>query len=369
MQKYKKIHLEGQFFGKINLLDRPIVLFPIFDPEKQPIFMTDENNKWLVIVNPMASIGKAEKDWPDIKQFLVNEEIDFDFFITEHHGHAIDLVRDNITEKGYRKVVAVGGDGTNNEVINGIFTQHRFPTEQITMGIIPIGTGNDWRRTFGYDINHQKNAKILKAGHTFKHDIGKVTYYNNGNPQVRYFLNAAGTGLDEAVCQATNTMKQQGKGGSARYMLNVAKCLFKYDCTHIQLIVDDQRVLDEEILSLSVGNCRYNGGGMMMMPNAIPNDGLFDITAIRKVGMAKFAANISKIYDGTFIKKMNEVSTFQGRKVKVTSIPAHALKLETEGETLTNSPFEFEMLQQSINMVVPEKAIGLWPMAYGSSNK
>ena len=331
--------------------------------------MTEENSKWLVIVNPKASIGKAGKDWPQIKQILENEGIDFDFLITEYQGHAISLVRDSITGKGYKKIISVGGDGTNNEVVNGIFTQKRFPTEEIMMGIMPVGTGNDWRRTFDFGIDYQENAKIIKAGNTFKHDIGKVTYYNDGDPQVRYFLNAAGTGLDEAVCQSTNAMKQQGKGGSARYMINVAKCLFGFDCPHIQLEIDDQLVFDDEILSLGVGICRYKGGGMMTMPNAVPNDGLFDITAIRKVGMAKFAANISKIYDGTFIKKMNEVSTFQGRKVKVTSIPAHALKLETEGETLTNSPFEFEMLQQSINMVVPEKAIGFWPMAYGSSTK
>ena len=316
--------------------------------------MTEENSKWLVIVNPKASIGKAGKDWPQIKQILEKEGITFDYLITEYQGHAISLVRDSITGKGYRKIIAVGGDGTNNEVVNGIFTQKRFPTEEIMMGIMPVGTGNDWRRTFDFGIDYQENAKIIKAGNTFKHDLGKVTYYNDGDPQVRYFLNAAGTGLDEAVCQSTNAMKQQGKGGAARYMINVAKCLFGFDCPHIQLEIDDQLVFDDEILSLGVGICRYKGGGMMTMPNAVPNDGLFDITAIRKVGMAKFAANISKIYDGTFIKKMNEVSTFQGRKVKVTSIPAHALKLETEGETLTNSPFDFEMLQQSINMVVPE---------------
>ena len=316
--------------------------------------MNEENTKWLVVVNPKASIGKAEKDWPEIKQLLVNEGIDFDFVVTEHQGHAISLVRDGITEKGYRKIISVGGDGTNNEVVNGIFTQDLVPTNEITMGVMPIGTGNDWSRTFGFPLDYQQVAKIIKEGHTFMHDIGKVTYYNDGDPQVRYFLNAAGTGLDEAVCQTTNALKQQGKGGSARYMVSVAKCLLKFDCVHIQLEVDDQLVFDDEILSLSVGNCRFNGGGMMMMPEAIPNDGLFDITVIRKVGIAKFAANISNIYDGSFTKKMKEVIQFHGRKIRITSVPPHSIKVETEGETLTNSPFDFEMLQQSINMVVPE---------------
>lgn len=316
--------------------------------------MTENNNKWLVVVNPKASIGKAEKDWPEIKQILINEGIAFDFVVTEYQRHAIELVRDNITEKGYTKIISIGGDGTNNEVINGIFTQKRFPTEQITMGIIPMGTGNDWRRTFGFNIDYQENVNVIKAGNLFRHDVGKVTYYNHGDPQVRYFLNAAGTGLDEFVCKTTNTMKSQGKGGAPRYMLNVAKCLFQYDCVHVQLYVDEQLVLDEEILSLSVGNCRYNGGGMMMMPKAIPNDGLFDITAVRKVSIPKFAANLTRIYDGTFINKLKEVSTFRGKKIRIVSIPAHSLTLETEGENLTNSPFDFEMIPQSINMVVPE---------------
>ena len=166
------------------------------------------------------------------------------------------------------------------------------------------------------DLRSAADVRIIKAGNLFRHDIGKVTYYNHGNPQVRYFLNAAGTGLDDFVCKTTNIMKSQGKGGAPRYMLNVAKCLFQYDCVHVQLTVDDQLVLDEEILSLSVGNCRYNGGGMMMMPKAIPNDGLFDITAIRKVGIPKFAANVTKVYDGSFINKMKEVSTFRGKKIR-----------------------------------------------------
>ena len=319
--------------------------------------MNEENSKWLVVVNPMASIGKAGKDWPQIKQILINEGIEFDDILTEYPQHAIEIVRKAIVENGYRKFIAVGGDGTNNEVINGIFTQDVVPTTDITMAVMPMGTGNDWRRTFGFSIDYQENANIIKAGRLFKHDIGKVTYYNHGDPRVRYFLNAAGTGLDEVVCQSTNAMKQQGKGGAARYMMSVAKCLFTFDCVHVQLEVDDQMVFDDEVLSLSVGNCRYNGGGMMMMPNAIPNDGLFDITVIRKVGLPKFAANISKIYDGSFIKKLKEVSTFQGRKIRITSIPAHSINLETEGETLTNSPFDFEMLQQAINMVVPEKHI------------
>lgn len=315
--------------------------------------MNEENNKWLVVVNPKASIGKGEKDWPVIKNILMDAGLDFDFVITERPRHAIELVRDLINEKGYKKIISVGGDGTNNEVINGIFNQDRFPTTEIIMGTIPVGTGNDWGRTFSIPDDYQQVVEIIKKGHIFPHDIGKVVYYNNGDSKTRYFLNAAGTGLNEMVCSRTNKLKAKGKGGAVRYLLNTASCLFNYKYVRIKLEIDDQLVLEDETLSISIGNGRYNGGGMKTMPNAIPDDGLFDITVVRKVGMLKFAANISNLYDGTFVDKLKEVSLFRGKKIRITSIPAHMLLLETEGETLTNSPFDFEMLPKAINMIVP----------------
>ncbi len=319
--------------------------------------MSIEADKWLVIVNPKASIGKCGKDWPEIKQLLTDEGVPFDAVLTEYPRHAIELARDGITEKGYRKLIAVGGDGTNNEVINGIFSQQRFPTTDLRMGVIPVGTGNDWRRTFGFPEGYRQLVQVIKNEQLFPHDVGKVVYYNDGDTQVRFFLNAAGTGLNEMVCNRTNKLKSQGKGGSVRYMLSTASCLFSFKCVHIKLEIDDQEVLEDEILSISVGNGKYNGGGMMMMPKAIPNDGLFDITVVKKVSMMKFAANIGNIYDGTFVDKLKEVFLFRGRKIRIISIPAHQLLLETEGETLTNSPFDFEILPSSINMVIPQSSV------------
>ena len=318
--------------------------------------MNEENSKWLVIVNPKACSGKGEKDWPTIKQILLDEGFDFEDVITEYQGHAIEIVRQGVVEKGFRKVISVGGDGTNNEVINGIFTQNAVPTTEITMGTIPIGTGNDWVKTFDFPMEYQKIVKILKAGHVFAHDIGKVTYYNNGNPKTRFFLNAAGTGLDEMVCKKTNIMKQQGKGGKIRYLLNTAICLLKFKIIHIVLEIDGEKVFEDKILSLSVGNGKFIGGGMMMMPNSIPDDGKLDVTVIKDVPIFCFAAKVNSIFDGTFIHKMKQVSTFRGKKIRITSKPEHSLLLETEGETFSNSPFDFEILPKSINMLVKQNA-------------
>ena len=316
--------------------------------------MTEKNNKWLVVVNPKASVGKAGEDWPTIKQLLINEGFEFDDVLTEYPQHAIEIVRNAITEKGYRKFVSVGGDGTNNEIINGIFTQDSVPTTDITMACIPIGTGNDWCRTFDIPLEYEQIIKIIKAGNIFVHDIGKLTYFNDGDPKVRYFLNAAGSGLDENICRSTNIMKQQGKKGTVRYLLSTVKCLLKYHYVHVKIAIDNQVVIEDDVLSLSIGNCKYVGGGMKMMRDAIPNDGLLDITAVRKLSILKFAMNVKNLYDGTFIDKLKEVSTCRGKKVRVVSDPPHSLNVETEGETLTNSPFDFEIMPLAINVVVPE---------------
>ncbi len=322
--------------------------------------MTEIKDKWLVVVNPMASVGKSGKDWPMIKQTLINEGIEFDDVMTEYPRHAIEIVRNAIVEKGYRKFISVGGDGTNNEVINGIFTQDAVPTTEITMATMPIGTGNDWRRTFDIPLEYDQVAKIIKVGHIYAHDIGKLKYYDDGNNRIRYFLNAAGTGLDEMVCHSTNLMKQQGKGGTIRYLISLVKCILTYKVTHIQLTIDNKLVFDDYILNLSIGNGRFNGGGMMTMPNAIPNDGLLDVTVIKKVSIFKFAANVKNLYDGSFINKINEVKTFKGKNIHIVSIPPHSLKVETEGENLNNSPFDIEVLPMAINMVIP-KDIGQKP--------
>ena len=94
-----------------------------------------------------------------------------------------------------------------------------------------------------------------------------------------------------------------------------------------------------------------------MMPNAVPDDGLFDLTVIRKVSIFKFAANVKNIYDGSFIKKLNEVQTFRGKKIRIVSIPPHSLMVETEGENLNNSPFDFEILPKAINMIIPKEPV------------
>ncbi len=120
-----------------------------------------ESGKWLVIVNPNAGSRKGEKDWPKIKEILNSKGFSFEAVFTKNRNHAISLTASMITE-GYRKIIVIGGDGTMNEVVNGIFIQQACSPDDIVVGIIPVGTGNDWGRMYKVPKKYKQAIKVIK---------------------------------------------------------------------------------------------------------------------------------------------------------------------------------------------------------------
>lgn len=317
----------------------------------------NETDKWLVIVNPLAGVGKAAKDWSTIEKLLIEKEFNFETVFTEYQYHAIEIAREKITNDGFKKIVAVGGDGTLNEVVNGIFQQKRFPATEITLGMIGIGTGNDWGRMYNFPKTYKKAVNLLKKQHTFLQDIGRVKYrYDKDENHYRYFINNAGMGFDALVAKKTNILKSNGRGGTITYLYSLVTGLFQYKNTHLLINIDDKLVVDDKVFSLCIGICSYNGGGMMQLPNAIPNDGLLDITIIKKTPILTILKNIKNLYDGSFTK-IKTVETYVGKKVRVTSIPPNSVYIETDGENLGNSPLDFDLIPSAINLIIRKKAL------------
>ena len=304
--------------------------------------------KYLVIVNPNSGSRKGEKDWLLITKLLVQYGIIFDNVFTEHKNHAIDLSREAVL-KGYRKIIVVGGDGTMNEVINGIFLQEVVPTNNIQIGMIPVGTGNDWGRMYGISHDYEKAIQIINENNLFIQDAGKITYKNIEN-HTRYFVNMAGMGYDALVAQKTNLMKEQGKGGPFAYLINLFLGLIQYKFNHMMIMIDGEQKYNGKVFSISVGICKYNGGGMMQLPNAIPNNGQFDITLIKKASKFKVITNIKNLYDGSFVK-IPEVELFTGKKIEINARPKHSVFLEADGESLGHSPIVFEIIPKSVCLI------------------
>jgi YegS/Rv2252/BmrU family lipid kinase len=313
-----------------------------------------KNNKWLVVVNPHAGSNKCEKDWPKIRVMLEEAGFEMEYVFTERQFHAIEMVKEKVEQEGFQLIIAVGGDGTLNEAVNGIFSQTRFKTDEVTLGLISVGTGNDWGRTYEMPDSYKKQIKLIQKGHTFLQDVGEASYRFSEDKSMRYFVNIAGMGYDALVAQKTNLMKQQGKGGALAYLLNVISGLFQYKSVHLDIEADGKPIFSGKVFTMSIGICKYNGGGMMQLPDAIADDGLFDITIIRKTTKYRIVTNIKNLYDGSFIK-MPEVSQFRGANVTITSKPAHRLYLETDGESLGHSPLDFKVIPRAVRLIVRKK--------------
>lgn len=307
----------------------------------------DQSGEWFVIVNPNAGRRKGEKDWLEIAALLNEAGIRFTNVFTEHPNHAVKLARKYI-ENGYRKIIVVGGDGTLNEVVNGVYTQKKYPPREITLAMISVGTGNDWGRSFNIPMGYRDAIEVIKNFNTRLQDVGRVSYISQNLPKQRHFINMAGLGFDAMVAKRTNKVKQQGKGGPFSYIISLFTSLISYQSIKCQVIVDGQKT-SADVFSMSVAICRFNGGGMMQAPDAIPDDGLFDITIITRVSRFLVLRSIKKLYDGTFLS-LPQVITFRGAKVEIESDPA--LFLETDGESLGHTPMNFETIPLGITVVV-----------------
>jgi YegS/Rv2252/BmrU family lipid kinase len=311
------------------------------------------NNKWLVIVNPNAGKRKGEKDWPEISALLTEAGFEFISEFTRHRDHAIALT-ENYIRNGIRKIIVVGGDGTLNEVINGIFSQHEINTTDIMVGMIMVGTGNDWGRMYNLKENYRKGVKILKKQRLFIQDTGMVKYYDGPQEIKRYFVNIAGLGYDALVVKMTNKTKDKGGGGALVYLVNLLKGLFSYHHAYLEVEVDGVSVYKGKVFSMSVGICKFNGGGMMQLPFAVPDDGLFDVTIFKDVTKMTVVKHIKKLYSGTFTH-LPFVQTHRGETVSIFSSTGNPSYLETDGESLGHSPFSFQIVPKSIKIITGKK--------------
>ena len=308
---------------------------------------TTTSDKWLMIVNPNAGAKKGTKDWPKILRTLKEEKIDFDFQLTASRGHATQIASEVIAG-GARNICVVGGDGTLNEVLNGIMDCKDVASSEITIAMIPVGTGNDWCRMFNIPFDYLKAIHLLKQKKTFMQDAGKVSYYHNEDLVVRYFMNVAGMGYDALVAKKTNILKEKGMGGTFTYMYFVFAGLFQYKFIDAVIEVDGKMVYKGEVFSLNVGICKYNGGGMMQVPFAIPDDGLLDVTLIKKTSKWMVVRYARKLFDGSLVD-LPIVATFKGKNIRIRS--TGKIYLETDGESLGHTPFIFEILPLCIKIV------------------
>jgi len=305
---------------------------------------------WFAIVNPNAGNGKGGKDRERISEILNRNNIRFEMRSTGRKGQATEFTRDLIAG-GYRKIISIGGDGTLHEVINGIFLQDHCAPSDITVGIIPVGTGNDWGRMFGIPLVYEGAVQVIREGKQMLHDIGVIDYFNGEEKTKTYFINIAGLGFEAVVVKKTNRQKDKGMSNKAIYFYNLLSSLISYRNTPVEITIDG-RTSTAKVFSINVGNGRYCGGGMRQTPDAIPDDGLFDITVIKEMGRIEIIKSLQLLYDGT-IMSHPKVDGYRSTNLKVTSeLP---LYIEADGESLGHTPVEFSIIPAAVNIVYGKK--------------
>ncbi len=307
----------------------------------------NKDNIYFFIINPNAGKESGGKEWPDIMEMLKENKIEYDYEFTKSVGHAEKIVQNKLKES-FRKFIIVGGDGTLNEVTNGIFKQNTVPTREVYIGIIQMGTGNDWARYYKISPEYDEAMKKLRECPSMLQDIGKINYQTDGERKCAYFINIAGLCFDSTVVEATNEMKQRGKRTKFAYLISLLKSLIKYKPWELRITINEQ-ILEGKFLSISIGNGKFSGGGMMQTPNAVIDDGYLDVTIYSDMPKYKIVTNVNRLYNSKILK-IKGVRTYRTKSFTIES--DHKIFAETDGELIGSTPYEISIIPRALNVIV-----------------
>lgn len=311
------------------------------------------SDRWFVIVNPISGGGRGLTDFPKISRLLRQQGIEHESAFTEHRHHATELTVEAVN-RGYRKLIVVGGDGSLNEVVNGLFIQKQVAPKEVLLAVVAVGTGNDWVRTFGIPRNYAAAVRAVKEGYSIAQDVGRVTYTESQYTQTRYLANVAGLGFDAQVISVFNHLKVKGYKGRWLYLLSLLRSYFSSRPAGVNVEIDGKVVYKNLLFSMAVGICKYNGGGIQQLPLAVVNDGLLDVTLIRPLHWWHVIFRAKRFFNGD-IYTIGHINHYQGRVVKITSLPT--IRIETDGELLGETPVTIEVEPKALQIIATKEFI------------
>lgn len=296
-----------------------------------------------VIVNPVAGANSTHRKWPRLSQLLKYVGLSFDYEYTEGVGHAMELAKTAVGG-GYQYVVAVGGDGTVNEVANGILNSPGAGST--TLGVVSTGTGSDFARSVGIPRNYVSACSSLTSSRRLLIDVGIVEYRSKGQTLRRFFVNAAGVGFDAAVVEATERLPKYF-GGTIPYLAGLLRALCGYRNKSVVLRIGDN-VEATRVLSVMVANGGYLGGGMHVAPEASLNDNLLDVVVIGDVGKFDLLKSLPMVYKGTH-GTHPKVSMEKAANISVESL--ERVLVHADGELLGEGPASFWLVPGALSIV------------------
>lgn len=305
---------------------------------------------WYIIVNPAAGNGSAKKRWAlYADKVLAALPQGSTVAFTHHRGHGIELAQHAIAE-GFRRIIAVGGDGTHHEITNGILSQSVCPSASVTYALLPVGTGNDWMRTYRIPRKLDAWIDMIQQGHMRFQDVAKVSYHHNGHQQYRYGVNVIGLAYDAFIAHYSDRYKKWVFNGLV-YMLMILRCLFVYKLVKLRVTFDGKSE-EDYFYTINAGLCKYSGGGMSLVPHAVPDDGLIALTLARRLTKLGVIFNTYRFYNDT-IGQHPKIDTYQARHITVEAAAASPTYVEADGEFLGETPVEISIVEGALKVIAP----------------
>jgi YegS/Rv2252/BmrU family lipid kinase len=295
----------------------------------------------LVVVNPAAAGGRSGRAWPGVRDALRRAGLDFEWVATGARGDGARLARDGV-RSGHRLVVAVGGDGTLNEVVNGLTGEDGVPLA--TMGAVLTGRGRDACRNFGVPAGVTAAAAALVSGHDTTFDLGLAAWGAGGR---RYFLGAAGAGFDAAVATRAASVNA---GGTLPYLFAVLATVHAARPMSASIAVDGAPMWQTPLTAAIVANGRYFGGGMKIAPHAETTDGLLDLVVLGPLGRLEMLRWLPTIYTGTHLANPRVVTRRASAVVIEAPVP---LPTQVDGEVVGTTPVSITVARRALRLRVP----------------
>jgi len=304
--------------------------------------------KLRIIANPAAGRGAGAKAIPQVERWMSQHGLDFDLVRTVRPGHGAELAREAVLS-GVEVVVAMGGDGTANEVMNGLMAAKQAGKQGFALGVLGVGRGSDFAHAIGVPRDLELACQVLAEGHRRTIDIGRVV---GGNaPRGRYFGNCVGVGFDAIA--TIEAAKLPRWGGFLSFLVAVLKTIFLYNKAAVSTVAYDGKTLTQPSLMISVMNGRRLGGGFFMAPQSEPDDGLFDLCIAHQVSRVRIFGLIPHFLRGTQ-STQKEITTGQAARITITAVEG-ALPAQTDGEILCvdGQKLEIELLPGQIDVLCP----------------
>jgi len=318
--------------------------------------MTPSIDDWFIIINPHAGSGKTMSQWTLAQKVLDYLRISYTTVLTNHMYHAVELAY-NAASKGYRKILAVGGDGSAHEAYNGVLSYcEETDTDPALfyVGVVPIGSGNDWIKSLDLPNDTEKMIEILAQGYCGKEDVVKMTFGND--PKPHFILNVAGLGFDSHVCQRVNFQKSNGIRHKMIYANALQHTIRNLSPINIEIIADDRKVFSGSCFSVAFGVGKYSGGGMRQTSDALMDDGLVDMMIVPKCNLKKIIMEMPRLLKGT-IRESGHIVYVQARHIQILPLDSQSADIvEIDGELEGKLPLDITVTGRQINVPARKKS-------------